>query len=373
MKILKKGRGNKAKTGGLDKPFFFLSIFLAFFGIIAIADASAPVALRDFSDKFYFAKEQLFSAFLGVVLLFVASRINYKFWEKLAPYIFFAAIITLILVLIPGLGISALGAKRRIDLGPASFQPSEFLKLALAMYVAKVAQKKKKVAAYLFPVVLSAFLVMLQPDLGTTLVVVGVGFTQMFVSGVSLIYFSLFAFLGTGLISLLVLFSDYRKERLLTFFEQTRDPLGKSYHIRQILIALGSGGFFGVGLGNSRQKYLFLPETATDSIFAVIAEELGFIGSSLLILVFVYFVYRGIKIAARAPDSFSKVFAAGIVAWIGGQAFLNIAAMVALVPLTGIPLPFISYGGSSLIAILFACGILLNISRYGKEESKKKL
>ena len=156
----------------------------------------------------------------------------------------------------------------------------------------------------------------------------------------------------------------------MTYLEQTKDPLGKSYHIRQILIALGSGGLFGVGLGNSRQKYLFLPETATDSIFAIIAEELGFIGTSLILVVFAYFTYRGIRIAMDAPDDFSRVLAAGIVAWIGGQAILNIAAMVALVPLTGIPLPFISYGGSSLTAILIGCGILINISKH-KNESKK--
>jgi len=365
----RKNNFSKTKIGSIDKQFFLLTIFLTISGIIFIADASAPVATRDFSDKFFFAKEQVFSAVLGVISLTISSRINYKFWEKMAPYLFFLVLLTLVMVLIPDIGISVLGAKRRIDLGPASFQPSEFLKLTLAMYVAKVAMKKKKIVAYLFPIALSAFLVMLQPDLGTTLVVVGVGFAQMFISGVSLIHFGIFTLLGTGLISLLVLLSDYRKERLLTFFEQTRDPLGKSYHIRQILIALGSGGFLGVGLGNSRQKYLFLPETATDSIFAIIAEELGFIGSCVLILVFVYFIYRGVRIAARAPDDFSKVFAAGMIAWISGQAFLNIAAMVALVPLTGIPLPFISYGGSSLIAILFACGILLNISRYAKEKS----
>ena len=354
-----------------DRQFFILSLVLVLFGIVAIANASAPIAIRDFSDKFYFVKQQIFAALIGIVFLLVTSKVNYKFWQKLAPLFFFACIFFLVLVLIPGLGISAYGAQRRIDLGPASFQPSEFLKLSLAIYLAKVAYRKKKLLSYLLPIFLSAALVMLQPDLGTTLIVVGIGFIQMFIAGINLFHLSLFFTGGGGLVSLLILLSDYRRERLLTFFEQTRDPLGKSYHIRQVLIALGSGGLFGVGLGNSRQKYLFLPETATDSIFAVIAEEAGFIGSSVIVMVFAYFTYRGMRIAMRAPDDFSKVLAGGLIAWIGGQAFLNIATMVALVPLTGIPLPFISFGGSSLTAILIACGILLNISRYGKEVDRK--
>ena len=359
------------KTNIYDRQILVLSLALTLFGIIAIANASSPIAIRDFSDKFYFAKQQIFAALIGIILLFIVSKINYKFWEKYAPFLFFAAILILILVLIPGLGISALGAQRRIYLGPASFQPSEFLKLALAIYIAKVASRKKKIASYLFPIFLSAVLIMMQPDLGTTLVVVGIGIAQMFVAGVNLFHLGLFMAGGGGVVGLLIFLSDYRRERLLTFLEQTRDPLDKSYHIRQILIALGSGGLFGVGLGNSRQKFLFLPETATDSIFAVLAEELGFIGSSVIVLVFAYFTYRGIRIAMRAPDDFGKILAVGLVAWIGGQAFFNIAAMVALVPLSGIPLPFISFGGSSLIAILVACGILLNISKHGKEISKK--
>lgn len=354
-----------------DKHIFVLTLTLTLIGIIAITGASAPVAVRDFSDKFFFAKQQIFAACIGIILLFITSKVKYIFWEKYASIFFLATIVILVLVLIPGLGISALGAQRRIYLGPASFQPSEFLKLTLALYIAKVTAKKKKISSYLFPIFLSGILIMLQPDLGTTLIVVGIGIVQMFIAGVNFYYYILFLISGSGLVGLLVYFSDYRRERLLTFLEQTRDPLGKSYHIRQILIALGSGGLFGVGLGNSRQKYLFLPETATDSIFAVIAEELGFIGSGLIILAFAYFIFRGIKIALSAPDDFSRVLSGGIVAWIGGQAFLNVASMVAIVPLTGIPLPFISYGGSSLIAILIGCGILLNISKYAKADSKK--
>jgi len=169
-------------------------------------------------------------------------------------------------------------------------------------------------------------------------------------------------------VGVLILVSPYRRDRLMTFFEVTKDPLGKGYHIRQILLALGSGGLFGLGIGQSRQKYLFLPEASTDSIFAAISEEIGFIGSFVLILIFAIFTYKAFRIASRAPDVFSKILAVGIAAWIGGQILLNIAAMTALTPLTGIPLPFFSYGGTSLSMILVSCGILLNISRY---ETKK--
>ena len=249
-------------------------------------------------------------------------------------------------------------------IGPVSFQPSEFAKLSLMIYLAKVASKDKKTLAYFAPIIIVASLILFQPDLGTTIVTVGAGLIQVFVAGVSIFHLA-----GAGVVSvagsiLLILTSEYRRARLLTFLSQTEDPLGKSYHIRQIILALGAGGLFGVGLGQSRQKYLFLPEAATDSIFAVIAEELGFLGASVVIICFMIFVFRAIRIASLAPDRFSKILASGIAAWIGGQALLNVGSMVAVVPLTGIPLPFLSYGGSSLIMVLAATGILLNISRY---------
>ena len=298
-------------------------------------------------------------------------NIHYSFWEKIATPLFFLSVFCLLVVLLPHFSLSALGARRWISIGPINFQPSEFIKLGLALYLAKVASKKMKPISYFLPVVGVAFLIMLQPDLGTTLIVATIGLSQIFVSGVSLLYFGAALLIGAFGTLVMILVSPYRKDRLLTFFESTRDPLGKSYHIRQVLLGLGSGGIFGVGFGASRQKYLFLPEASTDSIFAVIAEELGLIGAIAIILLFLYFLFKGLKIARSAPDDFSKILATGITAWIGGQAFLNIASMVALVPLTGIPLPFLSYGGSSLVMVLTACGILLNISKYGIEERKR--
>ena len=253
-----------------------------------------------------------------------------------------------------------------------SFQPSELAKLSLAIFFAKVAEKEKKIASFFFPIIVVSLLVMLQPDLGTTLIIVAIGIVQIFISGADIRYF--LAALGTGTLGslLLILVSSYRRDRLLTFLQQTTDPLGKGYHIRQVLYALGSGGLWGVGLGQSRQKYLYLPETATDSIFAVLAEEVGFVGSTILIGLFIYFIIRGIKIVSLAPNLFSKVLGSGLIAWLGSQIILNIGSMVALVPLTGVPLPLFSYGGTALVMILSACGILLNISKYANETNRKQ-
>jgi cell division protein FtsW len=355
-------QSNLHKT--INRNLLILVLLLLFLGLVFVADASAPQALSMFDDKFYFLKQQLIWAAIGIAAFFAVSKIKYSFWEKVSTPFFIVTIILLIIVLIPGVGFTTLGARRWIPLGFFSIQPSELVKLSLCILLAKAASKKKSAMTFFVPVVLVIGLIMLQPDLGTALVVSGIAFSQIFVSGISMLHILGSLIVGVLATLVLILISPYRKERLLTFLEATRDPLGKSYHIRQILIALGSGGITGVGLGASRQKFLFLPESSTDSIFAVIAEELGLIGAVIIIFLFGYFLYLGFKIARNAPDVFSSTLATGITVWIGGQAFLNIASMVALVPLTGIPLPFMSYGGSSLVMILSACGILLNISKY---------
>lgn len=360
---------SKQKTS-IDRNLLFLILAFVVIGIVAIADVSAPQALNNYGNKFFLLKQQAISAVVGLAAFFVVSKIKYTFWEKVATPIFFVAIGFLLLVLLESFSFSALGARRWISFGFINFQPAEFIKFAVCVYLAKVSFREKGPFSYFIPLVVIAALIMLQPDLGTTLSVLMIGLAQIFVSNVNLIYL-----LGAGVIGsigtvLLILFSPYRKARLMTFFQSTSDPLGNSYHIRQILLALGSGGIFGVGFGASRQKYLFLPEASTDSIFAVIAEELGLIGALVIIALFVFFIIKSLQIAKNAPDKFGSVLAVGIAAWIGGQAFLNIGSMVSLVPLTGVPLPFISYGGSSLVMILSACGILLNISKYVTSQRK---
>lgn len=354
----------------VDRTFFYLILSLVVIGLIFIADISAPQALNFFGDKFYFFKQQVVWALVGLTAMVVISNINYNFWKKLAVPIFFVAVLLLVAVLIPAISLHALGARRWISIGSINFQPSEIIKLALALYLAKVADSNiKKPLAFFLPLVLVCGLIMLQPDLGTTLVVGFIGIIQIFVAGVPIMYFLGSLLVGVVGVVILILTSPYRRDRLMTFLQVGADPLGKEYHIRQILLAIGSGGVFGLGIGQSKQKYLFLPEASTDSIFAAIAEELGFVGSLALILLFGFFIYRAFKIVQNAPDQFSKILSLGITAWIGGQIVLNISAMTALTPLTGIPLPFFSYGGTSLSMILASCGILLNISRYANTKT----
>jgi len=356
----------KRQTKTFDKRLFLLSLLLTAIGLVAIADASAPLAVKEFSDRYYFFKQQLVWALLGFFLMILFANIKYTFWRKLSTPFFIFSVLSLIIVLIPGIGESYLGARRWIVFGDITVQPSEMVKFSLCLYFAALSCTNAKVNSFLIPIFLIGFLIMLEPDLGTTLVILAIGLSQVFISGIGLVPFFILIITMSFLSLILTLTSDYRRERLMTFIKQTQDPLGKEYHIRQILLALGSGGAFGVGLGKSRQKYLFLPETATDSIFPIIAEEVGFIGASLIIFLFFLYFFRIIKIASHAPDTFSKIFTIGFAAWLGGQTFLNIGSMLAVVPLTGIPLPFISYGGSSLISILAASGIVLNISRHVK-------
>lgn len=360
------------QSNEFDRQLLILIVAFVVLGLISVADASAPQALNTFGDKFYLFKQQFIWSLVGFCGMFIASKVNYKYWEKIATPIFFIAIFLLIVVLIPNLGSKVLGARRWIDFGFFSVQPSEVVKLGLSIFLAKVASRNKGPMSYFAPLVLVTGLIMLQPDLGTTMIVSLIGLCQIFISGINLFYFAGALGIGGLATMILILISPYRKERLLSFLEAERDPLGASYHIRQVLLGLGSGGIFGVGLGASRQKYLFLPESSTDSVFAVIAEELGLLGALGIIFLFAFFIYKGMMIAKNSPDTFSRVLAVGITSWIGGQAFLNIASMVALVPLTGIPLPFISYGGSSLVTVMAGCGILLNISKYAFKTSNRK-
>jgi cell division protein FtsW len=358
---------NKKIKTGVDWQFALLVLFLTLLGLLFIADASAPQALKFFNNRFYFARQQLIWSLIGVVLFVLFSKINYKFWFRYAGVIFLLNVLSLILVVTPAFGFKALGARRWLNFGFFSFQPSELAKFALILYFARLSELKKSFWNFVIPLIFVCFLIMLEPDLGTTLVVAAIGILQIFVSGVNFSYFLtlVFASLVSGIV--LIISSSYRRVRLMTFLAQAADPLGHGYHITQVLISLGLGGLFGVGLGESSQKYLFLPEAATDSIFAVIAEELGFIGSLALIFIFVYLVYRALKISVSSPDAFSKVVTFGFAVWIGSQTILNLGSMTALTPLTGIPLPLISYGGSSLVMLLSLAGIILNISRYRQE------
>lgn len=357
-------RKKKEKGRAPDRVLLILTLLLVGIGLIMVADASAPQALKYFSDELFFFKQQVVWAILGVILFLFFSFVKYSFWEKIATPFFVVSLILLLLVLFPGIGLTIYGARRWISFGPISFQPSELVKLSMILYIAKVAKNNKKPVSYFLPVSLVSFLIMLEPDLGTTVVIASIAMIQIFASGMSFLFFLAGGAVAAIFGAVLILTSDYRRDRLLTFLSATADPLGKDYHVRQLLLALGSGGIFGVGLGHSRLKHLFLPEAATDSIVAVLAEELGLVGSSILVVMFTLLVLKGIRISMNSQDKFARIVAVGIVAWISIQVFLNIGSAVALVPLTGVPLPFISYGGTALTTLLISAGILLNISRY---------
>lgn len=348
------------------KPDYLLALVvfgLVLFGLLMVYDASVVEAYQKFSDKYFYLKQQLRWVVLGLLSGLIFAKVDYRKLAKIASLMMFVTIILLILVLIPGLGTKALGAKRWINIAGFSLQPAELTKIVFVLYLASWLSKQSRFLPFLVLSSLLLGLIILEPDLGTAVIIITSGFLVYFTSGAPLFYLSLLSFLGVFGGLTLIWTSPYRRQRLLSFLDPTSDPLGASYHIRQILIAVGSGGLFGLGLGRSRQKYEYLPAATTDSIFAVIAEEMGFVIGLIVIMAFFFIIWRGILIAKEASDRFGQLLAVGITSWIGMQSLINLAAMVALVPLTGVPLPFISYGGSSMVVTLTAIGILLNVSK----------
>lgn len=335
------------------------------FGLLMIYDASSVIAFRDFKDKYHYIKDQLVWALLGFIGLYIAYRFPYKNLYQLALPFLVISLCLLIAVFIPGLGVSALGAHRWINLHFTVLQPTEFVKLSLAIYLAAWFSVKEKGRLGAFALLLGSilFFVMLQPDMGTASIILAEAVIMYFLSGGSIKHFAIgiptLGVLGFIFIKL----EPYRAARLASFMSTGSSLDNVSYHVKQILIALGSGGLFGVGLGNSLQKYAYLPENVTDSIFAIVAEEFGFFGSVILMGMCFVIIWRGFVIASQTKDPFGKLLAGGITSFLGLQTALNLAAMTALVPLTGVPLPFISYGGSALIVDMIAIGILLNISK----------
>ena len=348
-----------------DLLLFGTVAFLALFGLLIVYDASSVIAFNLFGDKYQYIKDQLVWVLLGFIFLFVFYFIDYRKLFNLALPLLIVALLLLLLVFIPGVGVHALGAKRWINLGFFSLQPAEFVKLVLAIYLAAWFSFKEKGRLLAFSLLMGAvlLLVMLEPDMGTALIILFEAIILYFLSGGSVKHFLIGAPIIGGMGYIYIISTPYRAARLTSFLSLGNSLNDISYHVKQILIALGSGGVFGLGIGNSLQKYAYLPENVTDSIFPIIAEEFGFLGALVLIALFVIVVWRGFFIAMRAKDNFGKLLAAGITSFIGIQIIINLGAMTALFPLTGVPLPFISYGGSALIVDLASVGILLNISK----------
>lgn len=359
-----------------DKILLFVISSLLVFGLVMIASAGVAYSKVRFGDAYFFFKRQLFFGFLpGLVLLYISQKIDYTFWKKIAFPFFVASIALLVLVFIPGVGSKIYGASRWIQLGPIpSFQPSEMLKLSLILYLAAWLESRGErikdffegLAPFVMIISLISFLLIKQPDMGTLGVIILIAISMFFVSGSKISHILAMGAAGLALLFVLIKTEAYRMSRFLVFLHPEFDPQGVGYQINQALLAIGSGGIFGVGLGHSLQKFNYLPEPVGDSIFAIIGEELGFVGVAVLIIFFVILAMRGLRIAKNAPDTFSRLVAAGIVSWIFFQALINISAISGIIPLTGIPLPFISYGGTSIVFLMIGAGILLNISKHSK-------
>jgi len=360
-----------------DYILLILVSILIILGIFILASASATFSQEKFGYPYYYLVHQLIYGVLpGLLLAILAFRIPLAFLKKISLPLFLLNLIILGLVFLPRIGVKSGGASRWLDFGPVSLQPAEFLKITFLIYLTawlsskssfiKKANKKYSnlpLIVFLFSLgILSAFLI-LQPNIGTLSIIFLIVFLVYFGSGTPLWQNIFIIFIGLGGLFTLIKIAPYRLNRLLVYFNPDLDPLGRGYQIKQALIAIGSGGIFGLGFGFSRQKFGFLPQSIGDSIFAIFAEEGGFIGSLVLIFLFLIFLWRGLKISKKSSDDFSKLLALGIVSWISLQAFVNIGAMIGILPLMGIPLPFISYGGSHLIAEMIGMGILLNISK----------
>ncbi|MCH7578854.1 MAG: putative lipid II flippase FtsW [Chloroflexi bacterium] len=366
-----------ADTGGLratqpDYLLLGLVLGLVAVGLLIVYSASFALGLLAFNDANYFVIRQAIWAVIGLALLLGLMRVDYRWLRSISPLLMLIAIVSLVAVLVPGLGVERGGAQRWIAIGPLpAAQPSEFAKLALIIYVAAWLSAKDTVvrsfalgfAPFVFTVGIVAGLILLEPDTGTAAVLILTTVTLFFIAGASLSHLAALMGIGSVAASFLILTSGYRLDRVLAFLNPEDDPGGIGFHTLQLLIGLGSGGIEGLGLGASRQKFFYIPGSHTDGVFAVVGEEMGFIGAMGIIILFAVLVYRGFRIVLRAQDDFGYLLAAGVVSWIAFQALINVGGITRAIPMTGIPMPFLSYGGSALASLLAGIGILLSVSR----------
>jgi cell division protein FtsW len=363
--------GAMARTA--DKPLLFIALFLFIAGLFILTSASMVTARQNFGNFAYYALRQLlYGGAAGIVALGVASKIPYRFWKTMALPLMLFSLFLLALLFIPDLSYAYGGARRWLRFGSFSFQPSEVAKFAFIVYLASwLDARREEIRSISYGMIpfgmmlgVVGVLLVMQPDIGTLVVIVTTAILLYFLGGGRISQIAALAALGLTAFYFLVQFSPYRLARVLVFLNPGLDPQGVGYQANQAFIAIGSGGFFGRGFARGLQKYFYLPEPMGDSIFAIFAEETGFLGVAILISCFGALLWRGFAIARRAPDIFGKLLAAGISLGIAVQAFINMAAISGFLPLTGIPLPFVSYGSTSLTLTLGMVGILLNISRY---------
>jgi len=361
--------------GTPDLVLLLALIALIALGSLMLASASLVLGIDLHGDPYFFARHQfLFGILPGFGALLVTLFIPYHVWRRAVIPLLALVIVLLILVFIPPFRFSYGGASRWVHVGPVTVQPAEFAKLGVILYLAALLSSREKAVRsaretlmpFIIVVGLVSVLIALQPDVGTLAVVAGAAILTYYAGGAR--KFHLLAILGGAMAALLLLIriAPYRLARFTTFLHPELDPRGIGYQVHQALLAIGSGGLWGLGFGRSRQKFRYLPEPAGDSIFSIAAEELGFLRMLVLLALYAFIIFRGYRIARDAPDTFGRLLAAGITSWFFVQAVVHIGANLALTPLTGIPLPFVSYGGSALVIALGGAGILLNISRYTK-------
>lgn len=363
------------KTRQAPDFWLILSVLsLLTIGIIMVYSAGSVLGFHDYGDSFYFMKRQLLFACLGLVAMYFTSNIDFRFWHKYAKLALIICFVLLVIVLIPGIGVVRGGARSWLGISSFGIQPSEFMKLGMILFLSKwLSRQDYDITSFtrgLLPplgFIGAAFgLIMLQPDLGTGTVMLGASLLIVFTAGASMKHLMLLGLTGVAGFAGLIIAAPYRLKRITAFLDPWSDPLGAGYQIIQSLYAIGPGGLGGLGLGMSRQKYSYVPEPQTDFIFSILAEELGFIGGLIVLLLFVILVWRGMRVAMTVNDSFGSLLAVGITGMVALQVVINVGVVIGLMPVTGITLPLISYGGSSLTLMLTALGILLNISRYAR-------
>ena len=365
-----------------DFILFVIIIILLSLGIVMVLSASAPSAIAESGNSYSYVIQQLKAAILGIILMLIISKIDYRLYKKFYKAIYWISVLILLLVLIPGLGLSSNGATRWIDLKFIQFQPSELTKIGLIVFYAGYLADHKselktlwrgfvKPLIYILPPI--AILYFVQNHLSASVVIGAVTCVMMIMAGCRLLYFVIAGLIGAlvmtvGIIALQATGKGgFRIKRIMSFMDPWADATEVGWQAVQGLYAIGSGGLFGVGLGESKQKYLYIPEPHNDFIFSILAEELGFVGCVIVILLFAIFIWRGILIAIKSPDMFGSLLATGITTLIGVQVIINIGVVTSSIPNTGMPLPFFSYGGTALLILLCSCGVLLNISRAGSK------
>ncbi len=370
----------RERLSSLDPVIVSITIGLTVIGLIVLMSASGPVAFQRTGDNFFYVKRQLFSGVIPGLLLFsILSLIDIRRWKKVSLLGLVVSIGLLILVYLPEIGVVINGSRGWVALGPLRFQPSELVKLTFLIYLSAWLAARKGSDAHdpetgLLPFLISVgsvmFLLILQPDTGSMGVIVGMSVLLYFASGAPLTWFAGLCVMGLGFLWSLIKLSPYRAARFMTFMHPELDPKGIGYHINQAFLAIGTGGWFGLGYGHSRQKFLYLPEAESDSIIAVFAEEMGLVLTTLLLIVFGVLIWRCFKIAREQDDRFCSNIAIGVGCWLGIQIFMNAGSMTGLLPITGVTLPFFSHGGSAMTVLLGAMGLVAGLPRLNHQRER---